>query len=130
MLHVNQLFPFCTDRGVLQQLTTNHISCIDILGKQSGRVVDKRKALLEVEISMSSQQLHSSSLGMELLDGCSLYLSIRKERDTAVIDVGDHSCFVCKIEAISTSSFQQTDDINPTNHPLTTKCLRDIGIIS
>ena len=104
----------------------DHRYLVPILGKKSGRDVDKSKLCSEegfpwLRISTSSSgdadtntntngSDHTSSqdCDFELLPGCALYLQVECRSSTALVDAGDHVVAICEVTRIGV--WEQIDD--------------------
>ena len=112
--------------GVLQLLTFDHRYLVPILGKKSGRDVDKSIACREEGFPWWRIPLSSSGDGdgdadadggdcsssmdidFELLPGCDLYIQVKCRSSTSSIDAGDHVVAIC--EVTRTGVWQQQED--------------------
>ena len=90
-----------TGVGVLQLLNENHIGLVDLLGKQSGRDVDKLETLARKH-DMRIEEWHD----IPILSGCSGALLVRlakeedeigKEKHLSLISCGDHEVAICDV---------------------------------
>ncbi|VEU36843.1 unnamed protein product [Pseudo-nitzschia multistriata] len=103
--------------GILQLLTYDHRHLVPILGKKSGRDIDKSVACGEEgfpwwKIPNPTPPTTLSSVdetegfdtgdgrikGFEVLPGCALYLQVECRRSSkSLIDAGDHVVAICKV---------------------------------
>ena len=84
----------------LQLLTKDHCNTINILGKRSGRDIDKYQELSKlgyetIDIMTPSQISIDSKLS--ILKDCPHILWFQKSMDIDVIDAGDHDVFICNL---------------------------------
>jgi len=112
--------------GVLQLLKFDHRYLVPILGKQSGRDIDKsilccEKGFSWLRISNScrgdvngnadtdtdtdtdtdnSDRERDQNRDFELLPGCALYLQVECGYSTSLIDAGDHVVAICEVTRI------------------------------
>ena len=106
--------------GILQLLKYDHRHLVPILGKKSGRDVDKSVLSREegfpwVRIPGSDDTDADSGGGrnnqgfnFQLLPGCALYLQVESSSPSSLIDAGDHIVAIC--EVTRTGVWEQNDD--------------------
>jgi hypothetical protein len=118
--------------GILQLLKVDHRYLVPILGKKSGRDIDKSILCSEegfpwLRISASSNgdadvdtsanananangsdHISTQDCDFELLPGCVLYLQVECRSSTALIDAGDHVVAICEVTRIGV--WEQKDD--------------------
>lgn len=136
-------FNFGGGWGMLQTLDITHIDAIDLLGKSSGRDVDKiRKMKDEGKIALqvlpldalthdpSSPANRSSTRSITLLSSSRAILSIQRVPSYDILDAGDHDVIICRV--LETFSLESSDDeVSSVVHDvLDTQMLRQHGIIS
>ena len=115
-------------KGILQQLTKSHLNTINLLGKQSGRHVNKLDELETLGHKLSRIQ-HSNIPELDLPPLQVFYdspLLIELESlDTPPLDLGDHWLYLAKVERY----YKHHDSALPVMEPLYTDFLRQQGII-
>lgn len=121
--------------GALQLLPSSASSCVSLLGKQSGRDVDKVKHLEELGIRLSSLDVESELSGRKTLqiihDSPMILIAEYRSSEYAAVDVGDHEVMLCEIVDSRGPRTPDTDaDSASSALPyLTTQLLRSMNII-
>ena len=97
-------------------LNRKHAKVVTLLGKTSGRDVDKVSEL-ERTHSLEVEEWH----GVPLLSGCSAGLLLQRRKGADLIECGDHEVALCDVVDL-----YRGDTASPL---LTTAFLREHGII-
>jgi hypothetical protein len=122
----------------------SHISCVKLLGGQSGYDISKQLQL-EGKDGIELQDLITSSItkenedvGVELLPkvlpGCVQYLKLSLVGDGNIIEYDDgessHDIVICKVDEMWTSSSSEQQNKPKPQKYLSTGKLRELGIIT
>lgn len=111
-----------TGQGVLQLLAPEHSKLVEILGRFSGRDIQKKEECRKLGFPW----IESNRFKCEILPGCSYYLKI-KISDHGMIDCGSHDVALCFVEDMLIQ-VDAEEGIMPRY--LTTGKLRESGIIT
>lgn len=110
--------------AVLQQLTHSHINSISLLGKTSGRTIDKIAELGRLGHTFTEVDVEVNLPKLRVLSTSPLLLFLQATV-TPPIDLGDHWLYLCKVQKL----MRHTDVILPEMKPLFTDYLRQNHII-
>lgn len=128
--------------GLLQLLSEDIASVVPILGKKSGRDVDKLSLLnsenginlqaiplsyLPLQHSLISDNTYRSSTVISVLKDSPVIVFIEKSETHPVIDVGDHDLIICRIHSSFCIDSEEGSD-SPSS-VLMTQILRDRGLL-
>ena len=102
--------------GVLQVLNTGQVGCFDLLGRKSGRDVDKIRELEALGVEVREWR------GFPIMAGCSAALLVRATNLPDLPKCGDHELALCEVE----DAYLGGDRSSPL---LTTAFLREHGIL-
>lgn len=107
----------CCSIGVLQLLKFDHRHLVSILGKKSGRDVDKSTLCSEEGFPWSrishadtdeSDDQKNEDCDFELLPGCALYVQVECRSSARLINAGDHVVAICEVKRIGV--WEQIDE--------------------
>ena len=94
--------------GILQLLKFDHRHLVPILGKQSGRDVDKSFLCSKEGFPWSRVDTSSTQdCDFELLPGCALYIQVKCRSSDGLINAGDHVVAICEVTRVGV--WEQTD---------------------
>lgn len=121
--------------GALQALTENHIACFDILGKKSGKQINKVYMMsqmgfrLDTLANLSHRHDNQDSFkkfeSLTVFDDAPFILCVEHLVEHPRIDLGDHWLYLCKVEHVKLHK-----DVSLLfNSLLTTNFLRNTGVI-
>ncbi len=96
--------PGKTAVGILQLLKFDHRHLVPILGKQSGRDVDKSSLCSQEGFPWSSNQ----DCNFKVLPGCALYIEVECQNSQNLMDAGDHVVAICQVTRVGV--WEQTDE--------------------
>jgi hypothetical protein len=129
-----------TNTGVLQLLTYSHAQLVKVLGKKSGRDINKSIGCQEAGFpwwnktttmdkkntkkkygnnttgnDCTQQQLQStcsSCIDFDLLPGCALYIQVEWQPSSSqLIDAGDHVVAICEVKRTGIWKQEDKDDV-------------------
>ena len=123
--------------GALQLLPSSASCSVPLLGKQSGRDVNKMKCLEELGVPLSTLGIgREMPVGRESLqiirDSPMILIAEYRSSEYAAMDVGDHEVMLCEIVDSRGASSSDTDRQDSTTSEvpyLTTQLLRSMNII-
>jgi flavin reductase (DIM6/NTAB) family NADH-FMN oxidoreductase RutF len=100
-----------TGYGALQLMNKKQHKLVDVLGKSSGRDMNKAEELASrgvklMKVNDVCQELDSLSV----MDDC-ISIAILRRRDIPIVDVGDHDLFFCDIENFVSRKDYNHEDI-------------------
>ena len=100
---------FCTSgKGILQLLQKDQYPLIPILGKQSGKDIDKAQACADAGWKWASIMDNDNDNSCPILPGCSLYLEMEIVPTQPMLDAGDHWVVLCQV----TNTGQWNNDVD------------------
>eukprot|EP01031_Cornospumella_fuschlensis_P042467 gene42467-51878_t len=104
-----------TGKGVLQQLIFDQLDTVPILGKMSGRHIDKLAKLKRLGHSMAIiddvADVPVSFSGIEVMERCPSFICLERLSSIPPTDVGDHWVYFCK----NVASFSHFDGFTSAN---------------
>lgn len=83
----------------MQLLKKDHRYLVPILGKNSGRDIDKSTRCGEEGFPWSAS-LEEGDCDFELLPGCALYVEVKCNSPDRLMDAGDHLVAICEVTRI------------------------------
>jgi len=86
---------FC-GRGILQLLRPDQASLVEVLGKQSGRDVNKAEICKQIGMEWKSVR-DSDEPPLSVLPNCALYMEMKQWKPDSVVEAGDHQVFLCRV---------------------------------
>lgn len=86
-----------SSEGILQLLKFDHRHLVPILGKQSGRDIDKSTLCSKEGFPWSRVD---TDCDFELLPGCALYIQVKCRSSEGLIDAGDHVVAICEVTRV------------------------------
>ena len=92
-----------TSKGILQLLKFHHRHLVPILGKKSGRDVDKATLCSKEGFPWSKDP----DCNFEVLPGCALYIEVECQNSENLMDAGDHVVAICQVTRVGV--WEQTD---------------------
>eukprot|EP01041_Mallomonas_annulata_P007231 gene7231-14757_t len=119
--------------GLLQLLDNSLIESVQILGKSSGRYVDKLSLLHDKGIRTESIPIHhlleranetNNFFTIDIICKCHIYVYMQRSHHD-IVDVGDHDLILCK----ALDAFTIDDNSPNLIKPLSTQALRDAKLI-
>ena len=129
-----------TRKGALQLLPASAFNTVSLLGKQSGRDVDKMKLLKEltqlcrIRLTEVGQENENDEIFV-IQDSPMILIAEYSSHEYQPLDVGDHQVFLCDIvRSISVTNENMGNTIDETGQQpslpyLTTQVLRSMNII-
>lgn len=112
--------------GVLQQLNENHAEIIDLLGNNSGYMIDKMgelkgKGIILENIDFTLYTQPSNKLSLDIISDADFCLHLSQGENDS-LNVGDHDVIFCDV-------IKYLESENKIHSRLTTKFLRENGLL-